>query len=161
MLPRYLRAAMSSDHRRAPVVQNGSSGPRNKMMKIDPAIVRRLREQRAWSQEQLAEIAGVSVRTVQRVETGGSGSLDTRMALAAALEVAPAALCAPGTGDDGALPTLPADGLDERIFRRYVVAIGFAIVFALSLLVGYLVSRDFAAKENRRDCIAAGRSDCR
>ena len=53
-------------------------------MKIGPDIVRTLRERRAWSQEQLAEIAGLSVRTVQRVETGGGASLETRMALSAA-----------------------------------------------------------------------------
>lgn len=32
--------------------------------------VKQLRLQRAWSQEQLAELAGVSVRTIQRIENG-------------------------------------------------------------------------------------------
>lgn len=44
------------------------------------------REIRQWSQEQLAEISGVNVRTIQRVEQGLSGSLDTRRALAGAFE---------------------------------------------------------------------------
>ncbi|MDN7599780.1 helix-turn-helix transcriptional regulator [Burkholderia gladioli] len=48
------------------------------------ACIRLFREGRQWSQEQLAEISGLSVRTVQRVERGLSASLDTRRALASA-----------------------------------------------------------------------------
>lgn len=44
------------------------------------------REMRKWSQEQLAEVAGVSPRTVQRVENGKPSDLDTRRALARAFE---------------------------------------------------------------------------
>jgi len=33
-------------------------------------LVRKLRLQRGWSQEHLAELVGVSVRTVQRIERG-------------------------------------------------------------------------------------------
>lgn len=46
------------------------------------AVVRMLRELRGWSQEQLAEISGLSARTVQRVEEGLPSSVDTRRALA-------------------------------------------------------------------------------
>ena len=49
--------------------------------------VRRLRLQRGWSQEQLAEMTGLSVRTIQRVEQGGTPSLETAKALAAMFEV--------------------------------------------------------------------------
>lgn len=44
-------------------------------------VVKLFREQRQWSQEQLAEVARVSPRTVQRVEEGKPSSLDTRRAL--------------------------------------------------------------------------------
>lgn len=47
-------------------------------------VVKAFREMRQWSQEQLAEIARVSARTVQRVEEGQPSSLDTRRALAGA-----------------------------------------------------------------------------
>jgi DNA-binding XRE family transcriptional regulator len=57
-------------------------------MKIDGEKVRSLREQKSWSQEHLATVAGLSARTVQRVETGGGGLPETRLALAAALGVA-------------------------------------------------------------------------
>lgn len=48
--------------------------------------VKMFREMRQWSQEQLAEISGLNVRTIQRVEQGLSASLDTRRALARAFE---------------------------------------------------------------------------
>lgn len=50
-------------------------------------LVRKLRLERAWSQETLAEISGLSVRTIQRIERGAGPSLETRAALAAAFEV--------------------------------------------------------------------------
>lgn len=50
------------------------------------AFVRIYREMRQWSQEQLAEISGLNVRTIQRVEQGQAASLDTRRALARAFD---------------------------------------------------------------------------
>jgi len=58
--------------------------PRN-LTPVELAVLARtFRESRQWSQEQLAEIAGVSSRTVQRVEEGQTSSMDTRRALASA-----------------------------------------------------------------------------
>lgn len=50
-------------------------------------FIKIFREMRHWSQEQLAEISGLNVRTIQRVEQGLSASLDTRRALASAFEL--------------------------------------------------------------------------
>lgn len=50
-------------------------------------IVRKLRLRRGWSQDQLAELADVSVRTIQRIERGHKPSLETANALAAVFEV--------------------------------------------------------------------------
>jgi len=61
-------------------------------MKIDGDKVRILREQKAWSQEHLASVAGLSVRTIQRVESEGGGLPETRLALSAALGVTAAEL---------------------------------------------------------------------
>jgi transcriptional regulator with XRE-family HTH domain len=49
--------------------------------------VRKLREDRSWSQQHLATVAGLSARTVQRVEAEGIASLDTRMAIGAAFGI--------------------------------------------------------------------------
>ena len=45
-----------------------------------------------WSQERLAAVSGISLRTVQRIENGMSASHDSAAALAAAFDVDIAAL---------------------------------------------------------------------
>lgn len=52
-------------------------------------IVKPLRLEKGWSQEQLAEIAGLSVRTIQRLENGGTSSLETAKALSAVFDTPP------------------------------------------------------------------------
>jgi len=51
------------------------------------AIVLRERRERGWSQERLADAAGLNLRTIQRVECGSPCSGETILALAAALNV--------------------------------------------------------------------------
>lgn len=58
----------------------------------DPAKIKRWREERHWSQEHLAALAGVGTRTIQRIENGGKASHESIMALAAAFNVDAAAL---------------------------------------------------------------------
>lgn len=50
-------------------------------------LIQKLRLQRGWSQEQLADVSGLSVRTVQRLERGQPGSLESLNALAAVFEI--------------------------------------------------------------------------
>jgi transcriptional regulator with XRE-family HTH domain len=61
-------------------------------MNVDREVVRRLRLDKSWSQEKLADEAGVSLRTVQRIEADGVASHRSRRAMAKALGVEPAAL---------------------------------------------------------------------
>ena len=50
-------------------------------------MIRKLRKEKNLSQEQLSIIAGVSLRTVQRIESGHGASLETLKSLAAVFEV--------------------------------------------------------------------------
>lgn len=50
------------------------------------AVVKFFREMRQWSQEQLAELSGLSVRTIQRLERGEASGFDSRRAIARAFE---------------------------------------------------------------------------
>lgn len=50
-------------------------------------LIQKLRLQRGWSQEQLADVSGLSVRTIQRLEGGQPGSLESLNALAAVFDV--------------------------------------------------------------------------
>ncbi|MGY8663635.1 helix-turn-helix domain-containing protein [Bradyrhizobium sp. UFLA05-109] len=50
-------------------------------------IVQKLRLQRGWSQEELAELSGLSVRTIQRIERGNAASMESLKALGAVFEI--------------------------------------------------------------------------
>lgn len=56
-------------------------------MKPDAGKIKRWREERMWSQEHLADLAGIGLRTVQRIENGEQASRESVMALAAAFNV--------------------------------------------------------------------------
>ena len=50
-------------------------------------MVRKLRMERGWSQEQLAQLSGLNIRTIQRVESGNKPGLETLKALAAVFDI--------------------------------------------------------------------------
>jgi transcriptional regulator with XRE-family HTH domain len=50
-------------------------------------IVQKMRLERGWSQQQLADLSGLNVRTIQRIENGQSASLESFKALGAAFNV--------------------------------------------------------------------------
>ena len=56
-------------------------------MKINAALIKHLRNQKGWPQEQLALISGISHRTIQRIETSGNCSLESKRALASSFEI--------------------------------------------------------------------------
>lgn len=56
-------------------------------MKINKMNIVALRNLQGWSQEDLAAAAGISVRTVQRIETEGKGGMESAKAIAAAFDV--------------------------------------------------------------------------
>lgn len=98
--------------------------------------IRPLRLEKGWSQEQLATIAGLSTRTVQRIENGEQASLETLTAIAAALGVQ--------VSDLNASPQTPQEETPEaQRLRRQVAAEGkllsmtvrFAVIGAILLAV--------------------------
>lgn len=56
-------------------------------MKVKSDLVVQYRKERAWSQQHLSEVCGVSLRTIQRVENSGNSSFETVKALASCLEI--------------------------------------------------------------------------
>lgn len=50
-------------------------------------LIRELRKQKGWTQENLAEKCNLSVRTIQRLESGEDGNLTTLNLVAKAFEV--------------------------------------------------------------------------
>lgn len=55
-------------------------------MQIDSQRIRRERTKRAWSQEQLAKLTGLGLRTVQRIESTAAASHESIAAIASVLE---------------------------------------------------------------------------
>ena len=104
-------------------------------------IVRKLRLQRGWTQEDLARFAGLSVRSVQRVERGQHGSLETMKALAAVFETDVASLGNGGRemSDTTVMPDDEKEALEyvarlkgfyTHLFMFWVFAIMFIGMFA-------------------------------
>ena len=56
-------------------------------MKIDSSYIKAQRARRAWSQEHLAEVTGLGLRTIQRIETTGAASYESARSLAAVFEM--------------------------------------------------------------------------
>lgn len=121
-------------------------------MKAKSSLIRKYRTERLWSQEQLAEMSGLGLRTIQRLEARGSGSLESIKALAAVFEVDPDTLF----WRDGAyqaykhkqwdfvtLMGIPLIMCIVLVFSDQVVAIppaGMGVLFGLLTLVGIAFS---------------------
>ncbi|APZ07755.1 helix-turn-helix domain-containing protein [Kosakonia cowanii] len=101
-----------------------------------------LRLARAWSQEQLAELSGLSVRTVQRIENGDQPSLETLSALAAVFEVSVADLSGSNAPIDDALDQRIAEAksnvaAEGRFYRSAITAI---VVCTLLLVINHFTA---------------------
>ena len=103
-------------------------------MKINGEAVRKLREAKSWSQEHLASAAGLSARTVQRVEADSIGSAETRLALAAALSVPVATLMVADT------PPVSNSSKWDRIPAAAWVGLGLGATCSLGAIAYTYVS---------------------
>src|SRR6186713_2419620 len=56
-------------------------------MRINADLVIKARKKKSWSQEELAIAAGLNLRTVQRIESEAAASLQSKKALASALDL--------------------------------------------------------------------------
>lgn len=82
-------------------------------------LVQKLRLQHGWSQQQLAELSGLSTRTVQRIEQGQAASTESLKALASVFEIDFSQLMPKEDAMHTATPnesiqTLPATSITER-----------------------------------------------
>jgi len=121
-------------------------------MQIDPERLRNLRTERQWSQEQLATLSGLNLRTIQRLESGSRISVESLRALAAVFEVPPDALLVPDPTPgqpgqnaiaairDGALRGLDFSGTSSRE-EFWWFALAVAMVLALADILGQSFGR--------------------
>lgn len=76
-------------------------------MQVDTQLIRSEREQRAWSQSHLADVTGLGLRTIQRIEGTGRASYESASAIAAALSLSVSELRS-GISGGAALEPLPS-----------------------------------------------------
>lgn len=109
-------------------------------MQINSARLRELRAARQWSQEQLANLSGLNLRTIQRLESGARISTESLRALAAVFEVPAESLL---MGDpapsqpalnamrEGVLRGLDFTGITPRAaFWWFALAVAMVLAFA-------------------------------
>ncbi|MDO4698222.1 MAG: 2TM domain-containing protein [Pasteurellaceae bacterium] len=109
-------------------------------------LIQKLRLQRGWSQEQLAEISGLSVRTIQRLEKGQTGSLETLRALAAVFEIELSQLQQEQTMNEPQTMTVSEKQEREaltyakRLRKFYAKAISFLIILTVLIVINAMTS---------------------
>lgn len=120
-------------------------------MHINSTRLRELRVSRQWSQEQLAKVSGLNLRTIQRLESGAKVSTESLRALAAVFEVPADSLLttSPIPGQpaliamrNGVLQGLEFSGTTARAdFWWFALAVTMLLAFAklLSEAIGPLV----------------------
>ncbi|OON41841.1 DNA-binding protein [Izhakiella australiensis] len=112
----------------------------------DTNKLRALRLERAWSQEQLAELSGLSTRTVQRIENGERPSLETLSALAAVFEVSVSTFSVQENAEDNALDERISETrsriVEEGRFYRSVIT-ALVVCILLFMLNRYTSSDSF------------------
>lgn len=89
-------------------------------MNINSAIVKEKRLDKGWTQQQLADVADLSLRTIQRIESQGLGSMETCNALCSVLEADRRVL------------------LEARECSHSSTGVRFTVIVFGSVLVGFL-----------------------
>ena len=107
-------------------------------------LIQKLRVQRGWSQEQLAELTGLSVRTIQRIERGQNASVESLKAMASVFEVDFSTLREPQM-DIAATSHVRADealalAQVRKIKGFYIHLAQYGIVIAFLVVVNLIVS---------------------
>ncbi len=104
--------------------------------RIDAEKVRNERNRRAWTQEHLAEVSGLALRTVQRIERTGSASSESIQALACCFEM---------SSSDLVVSSKPKEKSGEAKLRLRPALT--AAVLATLALISFSVTR-FAAADD-------------
>jgi transcriptional regulator with XRE-family HTH domain len=94
----------------------------------DNMLIQKLRLKKGWSQQQLAEASGLSVRTIQRIEGGQPASTETLKSIAAVFEVDFSTLN-PETSMTTATAVNPQEREEAEAFRYVRKLRGFYLHF--------------------------------
>ena len=108
--------------------------------------IKKLRLQRAWSQEQLAECSGISVRTIQRLEKGGQMSLESRKAIAATFNLDASEFIENDTvlsPEDSVISEQQTRKEVQNLKRFYTKLIRYGFLMTFLLVINLISSPDY------------------
>jgi transcriptional regulator with XRE-family HTH domain len=110
-------------------------------------LIQKLRLQRGWSQEQLAELSGLSIRTIQRIERGQTASVESLKSLGAVFEIDFSALKEPEMNQTASQSVSADEALALAHVRKlkgfYVHFAEYCIVIAFLTVVNLLTSHHY------------------
>lgn len=110
-------------------------------------VLKELRLDKGWSQEHLAEITGLSVRTIQRIEKGEKAGIESMNSLASVFEVPVSELT--DVLDNKEQETMSEDVIGKNLSKRnrefvinalayVIVMFGFYALFSLFLGLNFI-----------------------
>jgi len=107
---------------------------------IDKDLIKKLRIERSWSQDQLSSVSDLSLRTIQRIENEGTCSLESKKALGSAFEINANDLDV----NTAAINTLASNNRGRKLgFTGTAVGLGMAYVgITISLTAGHITSSE-------------------
>jgi transcriptional regulator with XRE-family HTH domain len=133
-----LSVSLVSGHWRETVVAESPFLTHGLPMNENPHIaIQKFRLRHGWSQEQLATLSGLSVRTIQRLERGNAASPETLKAVATVFEIDFSQLRTP-TMEPGS--KLAVSNEEELAFRKVRKIRGFSMHLAQYLIVVSILS---------------------
>ncbi len=125
-------------------------------------MIKEIRISKGWSQEQLAQFSGLSVRTIQRIERGHNAGLESLKCIAAVFETDVSTLQKDNfAGDElflGANPILPVNNVNETV-KFYAEELAFEIEILWENPPYAVVARDktiIEFGEGRKDYAGTG-----
>ena len=105
-------------------------------------MIRELWLKQGWSQEQLAQMSGVSLRTIQRAERGDAISLESQKSIAAVLDIHFSQLQETDMNSKvEPLPTVNPQTQPSPDYRSSLVI--YAIVIGFLFVINALTNRDY------------------
>jgi transcriptional regulator with XRE-family HTH domain len=128
-------------------------------MKIDTQKLIQLRNTKAWSQQHLAEVSGLSLRTIQRIEKTQSASQESVKAIAAAFDGTPEMLLVEAPANKEQLDAASASVVQTRragfsLSRQQLLWIATALLLSFTLAVYW--SQSVNANDGNKKEVGSG-----
>jgi len=101
----------------------------NSTVKIDVDFFISERKSKIWSQQHLADVAGVSLRTIQRIEKTGVTSAESLKAISSAYEKQPSFF-------------LEVEKINQKHKKNLLIALAFGVILLMVLASNYLVFKE-------------------